>query len=106
MKTPPAYNDVQQTGSNWKQVTLGELLLWTAATAVVLGHEQWRVSTAGRDDVFRSYFNGRLLFFAPLDGACLAGLVLCVAHWFHGRRPFSDVRAVNSGGGLCQLGEL
>jgi hypothetical protein len=73
---------METQSASGKQLTLAQLLLWLLATAVVLGFEQWRLKVSESDATFRWYFNGRLLFFAPLEGACLASLALCFGKRF------------------------
>src|SRR3954471_4507496 len=85
---PSVENSTLKSSASSKQLTLAELLLWLLATSAVLGYEQWRLKAAGADDTFRWFFNGRLLYFAPLDGACLASLVVCFWHIERGRRRF------------------
>ena len=61
-----------------QQLTLTQLILWLMATCVVLAYEQWRLKVADApSETLRWYFNLRLIFYAPLDGACLAALFLC-----------------------------
>jgi hypothetical protein len=59
------------------------------ATCVVLGYEQWRLKVGeNQDELFAWYFNIHLLFSAPLDGACYAGVVLCLWRFFRGGPAF------------------
>jgi hypothetical protein len=77
MKSEVAERHATEPIAPQTQFILAHLLLWLFATCVVLAYEQWRLKLAWRDDSFRWYFNGRLLLYAPLDGACLAALLLC-----------------------------
>ena len=66
------------------RVTLAQFVLWTFATCIVLTHESWRLkSNPDLSATFQIYFNVNLLLGAPIQGACVAGLLLWA--WKHVR---------------------
>jgi hypothetical protein len=78
METQPREPNASKSVVSRQQLTLTQLILWLLATCVVLAYEQWRLKIADApSETFRWYFNLRLIFFAPLEGACLAAIVFC-----------------------------
>jgi hypothetical protein len=67
------------------RVTLAQLVLWMFATCVVLAHESWRLDLNPElSATFHIYFNVNLLLMAPIEGACVAGLLLWTWRRVHG----------------------
>jgi hypothetical protein len=78
MDTQPQTDKATCPTVSRRQMSLAQLLLWLMATCVILAYEQWRLKTGdNQSEAFRWYFNIQLIFFAPLEGACLAAIVLC-----------------------------